>query len=344
MKLKKAKFGLLSDCQKVHLYSISNGKMSFSVTDYGCALTSILLPQANGQPVDILLGFSTLDGYINNNLSFGSVVGRFANRIGGASFTLDGKKYSLDRNDGQNTLHGGFDRYEKKIWSAKKIHTENGCGIKFTRTSYDGEQGFPGNVKIAVTYLLTDNNTLRIEYNAKSDKPTPINLTNHSYFNLKGYNGGSILDQTLMLDCNEYLEFDDALVPTGKRLSVKNTPFDFTSAKEIGKDFDKVGSGYDNCYCLREHACDELVEFANLCDTASGRKMTVATTQPGAQLYSANWIDGTRGKNGYRYSNHEALCIETQAFPDSPNKPDFPSSILRPGEEYHQVTEYRFTF
>ena len=344
MKLKKAKFGLLSDGTKVHLYTISNGKMSFSATDYGCTITSIMLPAKNGTQVDALLGYSSFEGYLNSGLCFGTVVGRYANRIGGASFTLDGVKYTLDQNDGKNTLHGGFDRYEKKMWKAKKIRTSAGLGVQFTRTSYDGEQGFPGNVKIKVTYTLNEDNTITLDYKAKTDKATPINLTNHAYFNIKGYNGGSVLDQELTLDCPEYLEVDAGLIPTGKRIAVKDTPFDFTRPKLIGKDFAKMGSGYDHCYCLAKPNKEVCVHFATVCDPASGRKMHVATTQPGVQFYSANWIDGVQGKQGFIYHNHDALCLETQAFPDSPNKQDFPATILRPGEEYHEVTEYSFEF
>ncbi|MFA6936663.1 MAG: aldose epimerase family protein [Treponema sp.] len=344
MKLKKAKFGIMSDGTKVHLYTVSNGKMSFSVTDYGCTLTSIILPAKNNTTVDALLGYSSFEGYLNSGYCFGTVVGRFANRIGGASFTLDGKKFNLDKNDGENTLHGGFDRYEKKMWKAKEVRTSAGLGVQFTRKSYDGEQGFPGNVKIKVTYTLNENNTITLDYKATSDKSTPINLTNHAYFNLRGYNGGSVLDQELQLDCNEYLEVDSGLIPTGKKIKVEGNAFDFTKAKLIGKDFAEVGSGYDHCFCLSNPNSNEPVKFATVKDPESGRKMNVSTTLPGVQFYSANWIDGIQGKQGFVYHNHDALCLETEGFPDSPNKESFPSTILHPGEEYHQITEYNFEF
>lgn len=344
MKLKKAKFGVMSDGTKVHLFTISNGKMSFSVSDYGCTITSILLPYKNREPVDVVLGYSSFEGYLNSSLCFGTIVGRFANRIGSAGFTLDSVRYDLDKNDGKNTLHGGFDRYEKKVWDAKKIKNDTGLGIEFTRVSHDGEQGFPGNVKITITYTLSEDNVITLDYKAKSDKATPINLTNHSYFNLKGYNGGSILDQELTLDCPEYLEVDAGLIPTGIKVPVKDTPFDFTRPKLIGAQFDQVGNGYDHCFCLAKPNGDRPVHFATVRDPASGRKMHVATTQPGVQCYTANWIEGVMGKQGYRYHSHDAVCLETQAFPDSPNKSEFPNTILRPGEEYHQVTEYSFEF
>lgn len=344
LNLKKNVFGVLSDGTEVHLYTISNGKMSFSATDYGCTITSILLPAANGTKVDVLLGYSSLEGFLNSGLCFGTIVGRFANRIGNAEFTLDGKKYTTDKNDGKNTLHGGFDRYEKKMWDAREVETEAGLGIEFTRTSYDGEQGFPGNLKLSVTYTLNENNTVTLDYKAVTDSPTPVNLTNHAYFNLKGYNGGSVEDQELMLTCPEYLEVGKDLIPTGKKLSVKGTAFDFTEPKLIGKDIAKTGVGYDHCYCLAETDSEKPVHFATVKDPSSGRKMHVATTQPGCQFYSANYIEGVQGKQGFIHHNHEALCLETQAYPDAPNKDNFPDSILRPGDEYHQITEYTFEF
>jgi aldose 1-epimerase len=344
MKLKKDRFGLLCDGTKVHLYTISNGSMSFSATDYGCTITSIILPGKNGTKVDAVQGFSSLDGYLNSGLCFGTIVGRYANRIGGASFTLDGVKYSLDKNDGENTLHGGFTRYEKQMWKGKKIKTDAGLGVQFTRTSYDGEQGFPGKVKLVVTYTLNEDNTITLDYKATTNKATPINLTNHAYFNIKGYNGGTVLDQELTLDCPEYLEVDSHLIPTGKKIAVKGTPFDFTSPKLIGKDFAAMGSGYDHCFCLAKTDAAKPVWFATLRDPASGRKMRVATTQPGVQFYSANWIDGVKGKQGFELHNHDAICLETQAYPDAPNKPSFPNTIVHPGEEYHQITEYTFEF
>lgn len=343
---KKERFGLLSDGHKVHLYTISNGKMTVSVTDYGCTLTSIRLPAKRGTSVDVLLGYSSLDGYINSTCCFGPAVGRFANRISGAAFTLDGIKYELDKNDnGKNMLHGGFDRWEKKVWKAKKIHTENGMGVQFKRTSRDGEQGFPGTVKVCVTYTLSDDNVLALDYVATTDKATPLNITNHAYFNLKGHNGGSIFDQELHLDCSHYLEVDDELIPTGEQIAVTGTPFDFTKGKLIGRDIEAAGGGYDHCFCLAKPSkTGDLVPFATLKDPESGRQMHVATNQPGVQFYSANFIEGEKGKEGVEYHKHGGLCLETQGYPDAPNKPQFPSCILRPGETYHHRTTYGFVF
>ncbi len=345
LKLKKARYGLLSDGTKIHLYTVSNGEMSFSTTEYGCTLTSIKLPNGK-EGVDILLGYSQLDGYINSSSCFGTVVGRFANRIGGASFTLDGKEYKLDKNDNGNMLHGGFDRWEKKVWNVSPVMTKYGLGVKYTRTSYDGEQGFPGTVKASVSYTLSEDNTLTLEYEAVSDKATPINLTNHAYFNLKGESGGSVEDQELQMFCDNYLEVDDKLIPTGKLIPVAGNAFDFTSPKLIGKDIADTKGGYDHCFCVRKNpdGKDSLSIAAIVKDPASGRKMIMKTTEPGVQLYTGNFINGEKGKNGFVYAKHGALCLEAEAYPDAPNKTNFPSCILQPGQVYYQVTQYSFEF
>ncbi len=345
LKIEKRRFGLLSDGTKVHLYTISNGKMSVSVSDYGCIITSIIIPDKNRKRnIDVTLGFSTLEGWIQNHESFGAVVGRFANRIGGASFSIDGVKYELDKNDNKvNTLHGGFDRWDKVMWKASRISNEYGIGIKFTRKSPDGEQGFPGNAKISVSYTLNNKNEITIVYDGECDKATPINLTNHSYFNLKGQNGGSVETHKLTMRCSEYLDVDKNLIPTGKRVPVAGTPYDFTNQKLIGKDLDKVGAGYDNCYCVDGFTNDgSLKTVAEVED--EGRKMTVKTTLPGIQLYTGNYIENINGKNGFVYHAHGAVCLETEAFPDAPNKSDFPSCIVRPDDRYHEVTQYSFVF
>ena len=346
MKIKKNRFGLLADGTKVHLYTISNGKMSVSVTDYGCIITSIIVPDKVQKKVDLTLGFSTCDGFINDTVCFGALIGRFANRIGGASFSIDGQKYGLDKNDnGVNTLHGGFLRWEKKVWDAKAVETPYGDGICFSRRSSDGEQGFPGNVDVSVTYTLNSMNDLTLEYEATTDKATPINITNHAYFNLKGHNGGSVADQLLTLNCPNYLEVDDKLIPTGSLLPVEKTPFDFRSAKLIGADLDKVGVGYDHCFCIDSYKNDGRLRLAAVVeDPASKRRMEVRTTQPGIQFYAGNYIEGIRGKDGFVYHNHDALCLETEAYPDAPNKESFPSAIGRPNEKYHQLTQYSFKF
>ena len=346
IKIKKSRYGLLSDGKKVHLYTISNGKMQFSVTDYGCIITSILLPDGKKGCVDVALGFSTLEGFVNNDASFGAVVGRFANRIGGASFSLDGTTYSLDKNDNKvNTLHGGFDRWDKIVWKVEKVSNDYGAGVKFTHKSPDGEQGFPGNGVFSVTYTLNADNDLTLLYEGEVDKACPVNLTNHSYFNLAGQNSGSIGGHSLQMNCSRYLEVDSELIPTGKCIDVKGTPYDFTTKKRIGDGLPSVGVGYDHCFCVDGYADDgALRTIATLEEPESGRKMIVRSTLPGVQFYSGNYIENIKGKNGFVYHAHDALCLETEAYPDAPNKVDFPSSIVRPGQKYNQVTQYAFVF
>lgn len=342
LKVKKSTFGILSDGREVALYTVSNGKMSFSAMEYGCTLTSIILPKKNGQTVDALLGFSTFDGWVNDGSCFGTVVGRFANRIGGSAFTLNGKEYQLDKNDGENCLHSGFDRYEKKMWSSKIVKNKFGAGVEFTRISYDGEQGFPGEVKLSVTYTLNEKNELSILYKALSDQDTPINLTNHAYFNLKGYNGGDVSDQIVEMNCSKVLEVSDVLIPTGKYLDVKGTCFDFTKPKKIGQDMGQTAHGYDHCFCIDDYD-GTLKQIAKVTEPESGLSMTVKTTLPGVQMYTANFMTGVVGKNGFPYKDHGAYCFETQFYPDAPNKPEFPSCIAKKGEEFTSTTQYIFS-
>lgn len=351
MKVTKQKFGLLCDGTKVNLFTIKNDNMSFSCTDYGCTLTSIVLNNDDGTKTDVLLGFSTIEGYLNTKFCFGAIVGRFANRIGKASFTLDGKKYDLDKNDGPNTLHGGFNGYDKMMWKAKTIETKNYAGVKFSRTSPDGEQGFPGNVKLEITYLLDKHNNLSCIYNAETDKATPINITNHAYFNLAG--NGTIENHTLKMNSNQILEVNPKLIPTGKLLDVKGTAFDFTKEKTIGKDINETGVGYDHCYVTEMYSTansqcglplidSDLVEFAQVKSPETGHEMYVFTNMEGCQFYTGNYIGGIIGKNGIPYKRHDAFCLETQCFPDTPNKEKFPTCILEPGQKMKAKTIYSF--
>lgn len=357
MKIEKTKFGTLANGQTASLYTVDNGKMSFCATDFGCTLTGIFLPGKSGLKDDVLLGYSTFDGYVNSpGLAFGSVVGRFANRIGGARFSIDGNEYSLDKNEnGINTLHGGFFRYDHAVWESKPVSTAHGKGVTFKRTSPDGEQGFPGTVQFSVTYTLSEQNELRLEYKAVSDKKTPVNMTNHAYFNLHG--SGSVLNHVLQMNSVHILDVDEGLIPTGKFIPVSGTPFDFREPKPIGRDIEKVAPGYDSCYATCWHTKDSPWvspteecftapggECAVLSDPETNRTMKVYTNQPGIQVYSANWIDGVTGKLGRVYKKHDAVCLETQAFPDAPNKENFPDSILSPGDVYDAVTVYRFEF
>lgn len=351
MKINKKKFGVLSDGTKVSLFTVSNGQMSFSVTDYGATITSIVLGRGN-EKTDVVLGYSTLDGYVNDSKFLGATIARVAGRISGASFTLENETYNLDKNAGKHSLHGGFNKSNKMMWKPEIVKTKKSAGVKCTRTFYDGEQGMPGNLKVSITYMLDCKNRITCSYKASTDKPTPINITNHSYFNLAG--SGTVLDHTLTLNCNKILELDSDLIPTGKFIDVKKTPYDFTAAKKIGQDIDKVGIGYDVCYVTEMY--DEEMEsalpdskkpmacVAELCHEKSARKMTVHTNLEGVQFYTANYVQDTIGKNGRVYNKHDAACFETQCFPDSLNKSEFPSCILLPEKKYHAETIFSFNF
>jgi aldose 1-epimerase len=351
MKVEKIKFGTLCDGTKIHLFTVKNDSMSFSCTEYGCTLTSIVLNGKNGKKTDVLLGFSTFEGYLNTKYCFGAIVGRFANRIGTASFSVNGKNYSLDKNDGPNTLHGGYEGYDKMVWKGEEISGKDIAGVKFTRISPDGEQGFPGNLKIEISYILDDNNNLSCLYKAETDKATPINITNHAYFNLAG--NGSVLDHEMRMNSSYVLDIDSRLIPTGKLNPVVDTPFDFTNTKKIGADISKVGSGYDHCFVTEIYSEDnkqcgvplnseDLVEFAEVTEPLSGNTMSVFTNMEGCQFYTANGLKGLVGKNGLVYENHDAFCLETQCFPDSPNKAEFPTCILKPGQTFTAKTIYSF--
>lgn len=353
MKIQKSYFGTLCDGSEVSLFTVGNGKMSFSVTDYGCTITSIVLG-CGAQAVDVALGYSTLDGYIAGDVFFGAFIGRCANRIGSAKFTLGGKQYLLDKNDGPNSLHGGYDVWHKKVWAAKEVTEDGKAGVEFTRTSCDGEQGMPGQMAIKVIYLLGEDNSITMKYIAKGEKDCPINFTNHSYFNLAGK--GTILEHSLQLDCDKMLPVDTALIPTGEMADVGGSVYDFREEKLVGRGIAKAldGVGYDNCYVTAAYEDakkrgsalptkeDALVHAATLKDGATGRSMTVETNMEGMQLYTGNFIAGKVGKNGTVYPKHGGLCLETQCFPDSPNQAAFPSSVLKAGEEVCAVTVYRF--
>jgi len=351
MKVSKQKFGMLSDGTKVNLYTVKNDNMSFSCTDYGCTLTSIVLNNKDGSKTDVLLGFSTLDGYLNTRYCFGAVVGRFANRIGKASFVVNGKKYTLDKNDGPNTLHGGSIGYDKYMWNAKEVKGKNYAGIKFTRISPDGEQGFPGNLKLEVSYLLDKENNLTCHYTAITDQATPVNITNHAYFNLAGQ--GLIDDHLLQMNSNYVLDIDSKLIPNGKFNDITGTEFDFTKEKAMGKDIAALGPGYDHCYVTEKYNPDDrqcglplddsdLVAFANVKEPVTGHEMAVFTNMEGCQFYTGNWIEGLTGKNGVPMKRHGAFCLETQCFPDTPNKTEFPTCVLEPGQKMKCKTVYSF--
>ncbi len=330
------------DGKEVNLYTLVNKKGdSVTITNYGGTVTSFDVPDKNGNRSSVIIGFDSLQSYLQKPPYFGALIGRYGNRIGNAKFTLDNKTYKLNANDGKNTLHGGLKGFDKEVWDAS-IPADTIPSLLLTYESNDGEEGFPGNLTVQVTYTLTDDDGLRIEYNAETDKPTPVNLTNHSYFNLSGDVNNSILDETLWINADKYTPVDSSLIPTGEIKAVKGTPFDFTTPKKIGRDIDSVKGGYDHNFVLNRKDSSSLQKVVELSDSISGRTMEVYTTQPGLQFYTGNFLDGTfRNHGGNPITKHSALCLETQHFPDSPNQPNFPSTILKPGEKYHEVTVYK---
>jgi len=331
--------------QPVELFTFRNANgIELKATNYGGIITSIVAPDRDGKPGDIVLGFDTLDGYLKDSPYFGALVGRYGNRIAKGRFTLDGKTYTLAVNNGPNHLHGGIKGFDKVIWTAEPLTGKN--GVAFSRRSPDGEEGYPGNLDVRVTYELTDRNELVITYHATTDKATPVNLTNHSYFNLAG--GGDVLGHQLMIAADRYTPVDSTLIPTGVLAPVQGTPFDFRQSTAIGARIEqpneqlKNGGGYDHNWVLNRSGAGRQLA-ARVVEPKSGRTLEVSTTEPGLQFYSGNFLDGTiTGKGGNVYQRRNGLCLETQHFPDSPNQPGFPSTILRPGASYDSQTVFTF--
>jgi len=329
-------------------FTLTNASgMEVSILNYGGTVTKLFVPDKNGKPGDVVLGFDSFDGYQQkNDPYFGSLVGRYANRIAHARFTLDGKTYSLAANDHGNSLHGGNKGFDKVLWTAEK---SGDSSLKLTYQSKDGEEGYPGNLNAQVIYTLGSDNSLKLDYTATTDKATPVNLTSHCYFNLSAGKDSTILNHQLELNADKYTPVNDKLIPTGKMDNVKGTSMDFTAAKAIGKDIQNVKGGYDHNWILNRNANspDSYREekAAALYEPGSGRYMEVFTTEPGIQFYSGNFLDGTlqHTKNGQKYVQHGALCLETQHYPDSPNQPSFPNTILKPGETYRHTTVYKFS-
>ncbi|HYF31768.1 MAG TPA: aldose epimerase family protein [Chitinophagaceae bacterium] len=340
--MKERLFGNI-DGSPITEYTLSNaGGMQVGIINYGGTVTRLLVPDKNGEMGDVVLGYASLNGYLQqDNPYFNSLIGRYANRIANARFTLDGKEYTLAPNNNGNSLHGGYKGYDKVIWDAEKL---NDTSLKLTYVSNDGEEGYPGNLHITVIYTLTSDNGLQIDYFATTDQATPINLTSHCYFNLSAGKDPAILNHRLQLNASKYTVADDALVPTGELADVQGGPMDFTTEKLIGDDIQQVKGGYDHNWVLDNNG-NTLEKAATLYEPVSGRYMEVYTTQPGIQFYSGNFLNGILQdtKNGQVYGKHAALCLETQHFPDSPNQPHFPNTILRPGEAYRQTTVYRFS-
>jgi aldose 1-epimerase len=340
-RLSKSSFGKLPDGAAVDLYTLENANgLIAKVTNYGGIITELHVPDRHGKPADVVLGFDNLAQYLQKHPYFGATVGRVANRIAKGQFTLDGKTYTLAVNNGPNHLHGGLKGFDKVLWKAEP---QAGAAVKFTYTSPDGEEGYPGTLAVAVTMSLTDANELRIDYTAATDKATPVNLTNHSYFNFAG--AGDVLSHELMIAADHYTPPDSNRIPTGEIKPVKGTPMDFTRSQPVGARFSQIADrpvGYDHNFVIAKRG-DGLALAARVYEPKSGRVMEAFTTEPGVQLYTSNYFDGSlTGKRGIVYRQHAALCLEAQHFPDSVNQPKFPSTILRPAQTYRQTTVYKF--
>ncbi|MEO6739174.1 MAG: aldose epimerase family protein, partial [Chthoniobacteraceae bacterium] len=339
-------WGRTKDGEIVNSYRLMNSHgMKAHIISWGATLAGLEVPDRNGKSADVTLGFDSLAGYLGSHPFFGVIAGRYANRIAKGKFTLDGKEYTLATNNGANHLHGGIKGFDKKNWRGKLELGET--KVSFFLTSPDGDEGYPGTLTAMVTYTLTDDDTLRIDYEATTDKPTVLNLTNHAYWNLAGAGEGDILGHELTLHASKFTPVDDGSIPTGKIAPVAGGPMDFAKAKAIGKDFAKVGGtpgGYDHNFVIDQEKPGVLSPAAEVHDPKSGRVMTVRTTEPGVQFYTGNYLDGTvTGKGGKAYQKNFGLCLETQHFPDSPNKPEFPSTVLRPGAKYRSTTTYAFS-
>lgn len=351
-------FGHLPDGRQVDVYQFTNANgIELRVINYGGIIVSLKTPNVAGEFDDIVLGFDSLEAYLSDeyrqaNPYFGAIIGRYGNRIAGGQFSLEGESYSLATNDGSNHLHGGDQGFDKVLWQAEPFENDAGTGLVLRYTSEDGEEGYPGKLETEVTYTLTDNDELMVDYRAITDKATPVNLTQHSYFNLKGEGSDSILDHQLMINASAFTPVNESLIPTGEIRSVEGTPFDFTQATAIGERIEQdneqldFGGGYDHNFVLNrdEAAQDELVLAAKVWEPQSGRMLEVSTTEPGIQFYSGNFLDGSlTGKQGQAYEHRSGFALETQHYPDSPNQEAFPSTILEPDETYRSRTVYRFS-
>ncbi len=348
--MQKQSFGKTDDGQAVDLYTLTNQKgMQVSITNFGATVVSIKVPDKAGTMADVVLGYTDAGGYQSGKAYLGATIGRYGNRIAKGKFVLDGQTFSLPTNDGPNTLHGGIKGFSHRVWTAKDVSSAAGQALQMTYLSKDGEEGFPGNLNVKVVFTLPENNELKIDYSATTDKDTVLNLTNHSYFNLSGQGEGDILGHELTLHASRFTPVDSTLIPTGELKSVKGTPFDFTKSTAIGTRIDqddeqvKFGKGYDHNWVL-DNAGPALHSAAFAYDPKSGRTLEVLTTEPGIQFYTGNFLDGTiHGKDGKVYNHRYAFCLETQHFPDSPNHPKFPTTELKPGHRFHSVTIFKFS-
>ncbi len=343
MSIEKQDFGKTPDGESVDLYTLTNANgLKTQIMTYGGIVTTLHVPDRDGNLGDIVLGYDTLDEYIKDNPYFGALIGRCGNRIGKGRFTLNGVEYTLATNNDENHLHGGIKGFDKVVWDAEQMQTSEGPALKLTYLSKDGEEGYPGNLNCTVIYTLTNNDELKISYEAETDKDTVVNLTHHSYFNLAGHGSGDILGHELMLNAENYTPVDEGLIPTGEIRPVKNTPMDFTKPMAVGARIDQVEGGYDHNYVINS-SDSPLALAASVYEPKTGRVMEISTSEPGIQFYSGNFLDGSIKGKGAIYNKHNAFCLETQHFPDAPNKPDFPSIVLKPGEMYTHLTVHKFS-
>jgi aldose 1-epimerase len=342
MGIEKSSFGKTLGGDAVTLYTLTNTQgNSIKMIDYGAIIVSIDVPDRDGNRANVNAGFESMDGYLMSHPYFGATVGRFCNRIAKGKFSIDGKEYLLATNNGPNHLHGGKIGFDKLMWKASELSDASSVGLRFELTSPDGDEGYPGTLKVTADYVWDNDNKLTIKFAAITDKATHLNLTNHAYFNLAGIGSGKIYDHELMLACASYLPIDSDMIPTGDKASVKSTNLDFTTKTAIGSRIDKFPetNGYDHCFVV-DGEPGKLRMAAVVVEPKSGRTMTVMTTQPGIQLYTGNFLDGTPANANI--PKHGAFCLETQHFPDSPNQPNFPTTLLKPGQEFEQTTTYQF--
>jgi len=348
--MEKKVFGTTADGKTADLYTLKNKNgMQVSITNFGATVVSIMAPDKTGKMADVALGYDDLAGYELNKNYLGVLVGRYGNRIAHGKFSIDGTEYTLAKNNGDNSLHGGIKGFNKAMWEAKDVSKGGEAAVEMKYVSKDGEEGYPGNLSVTVVYTLTNKNELKIDYSATTDKKTVVNLTNHTYFNLAGQGNGDILKHELMINADTFTPVDSGLIPTGELKKVEGTPFDFRKATAIGARIDaddeqiRLGGGYDHNFVLNRQKATGLSLAARVSDPASGRTMEVWTTEPGVQFYTGNFLDGSfKGKDGSVYQKRTALCLETQHFPDSPNHPSFPTTLVKPGEKYHTTTVYKF--
>lgn len=344
MAIEKGVFGKLSKNRNVEFFVLKNKSgMSAKLISFGATLVSLTAPDKKGKSADIVLGYDSLEGYVADTCFLGCTAGRFANRIANAKFKLDGKEYKLAANDGKHHLHGGIRGFNKAPWQGSEFENGSSSGVTFKYLSPDGEEGYPGNLDVSVTYTLTDDNELKISYQASTDKKTIVNLTNHSYYNLAGQGKGDILSHRIQLNADRMTAVNNEYIPTGEIKNIKGTEFDLTEPKLVSQNIGKLGLGYDFNYVLNKTTPAELSFVARVAEPTSGRVMEVFTTEPGVQFYTGNFLNGLKGKAGAVYGKHAAFCLEAQHFPDSPNHPDFPSVVLEPGKVYSQVTVHKFT-